>query len=610
MDDLCDGLGRPSYFEILWRPVSGVHSKRLDRTMKVKRLMRYSVRTLLVATTLVAAVVFFLLLPTIRANRFARLVCDDQVDRAEEMLRPQLVDSDPYLSMLRRNTDGNGSWARVSPVDVKQLVRGERKVIVGPEWGGGTIGIHRFPSIGFQGTQLAECFLNCDLEALELDGQVVRMNVRAKTILLALVFVMTGAMWSLRHSTPWGGDDQIVPPRPFEPWLSEPSLAFARPLPSDVDTAKPVVIADHRGQVAAIAQEVSRARPFLHWYSPNHGRSWPEPRRIRAIPDDHRLNDPAMVSDRRGRAYFISISDSDPNVSPYHVDNVLRRSLDGGQIWEAPITLPVAGDRPVLAVSPNGQRLVVATYIHEPVIVVSNDRGLTWKRLSASPLAGTPAVAFSVVIDDAGRIAGTWIAEGDGSRSIVATSTDDGATWQEIELVSNLQSGLSHSFAGGRLPVLAMDGEGGLHAAFVNSGGVAVLVRHSRDWQHWGQPLQLSDDSANEARLPAIASWDHMVHVTWMERRNGLWHVYYRGSKNHGRTFSDAIRLSVPSPRSTLITEDGFRLTGEDDQTSITDDGMGNAHAVWSVRRDGDDVVGTVWHAVVSWNDDLPEFTN
>ena len=135
-------------------------------------------------------------------------------------------------------------------------------------------------------------------------------------------------------------------------------------------------------------------------------------------------------------------------------------------------------------------------------------------------------------------------------------------------------------------------------------------MRHSHDWKHWDQPLQLSDDSADEARLPAIASWDQMVHATWMERRNELWHVYYRGSKNCGRTFSDAIRLSVSSPRSTLITKDGFRLTGEDDQTSITDDGMGNAHAVWSVRREGDDFIGTVWHAVVSWTDGMPGFPN
>ncbi len=74
-----------------------------------------------------------------------------------------------------------------------------------------------------------------------------------------------------------------------------------------------------------------------------------------------------------------------------------------------------------------------------------------------------------------------------------------------------------------------------------------------------------------------------MVHLIWMERQNGCWQTYYRGSKDHGRSWSEPLRVSTPHAGIELVKDAGFDRVSDDDRSSITDDGTGTAHAVWSV---------------------------
>jgi hypothetical protein len=131
--------------------------------------------------------------------------------------------------------------------------------------------------------------------------------------------------------------------------------------------------------------------------------------------------------------------------------------------------------------------------------------------------------------------------------------------------------------------------------------GRGLFVRTSKDWVAWESPIQLSSDQAAEVQLPAIAAWGPMVHVTWMERHDTSWQMYYRGSKDHGRSWSGRVLVSVPNAGSTLIDSKGFEITSNDDQTSVADDGLGNAHIVWCVRARDGNTTGTAWHAIVRW---------
>lgn len=300
----------------------------------------------------------------------------------------------------------------------------------------------------------------------------------------------------------------------------------------------------------------------------------------------------------------------------------LARSRDAGKTWQLSINIgPAACDRPVLGVSPSGRYVVVAASMSETTdaysgkpfdsrdprleekiaaanrfysgIFVSSDYGANWQQYEG-PMDGKNAIPFAVVIDDSGSIASSWVVEGDGSSSVVCISTDEGQTWSQTTLVDSLQPDRSHPFNGERFPVLTVDGNSGLHVAYVTAQAESLVVRSSDDWKSWQEPIKLSGDEAEEVRMAAIDAYGALVHVTWMERSGEVWHAYYCGSHDHGRTWANPVCLSggmgrLPTPAN------GFQLFGDDDQSSVRDDGQGRVHAVWAIRG------GQIMHAVLDW---------
>lgn len=428
----------------------------------------------------------------------------------------------------------------------------------------------------------------------------------------------------------WGAEDQTMPP-PF-PTMREvvrPILARSGPLPPTDRTqqAKPVVVADHHNRVVVIAQDLTLIESRLvQWRSHDRGETWERFAPLEKRPKESEF-DPWLATDRRGRYYYVHTSvGTEVGTDPPPL--VFRRSLDAGQTWSAPIEVTKYADRPVLGISPDGTQLVIAASMGEKTaayptkpldasdpqyaakaaaawrifsgIFVSRDRGRTWRRWPG-PLGDTHAVPFSVVIDDEGRIASSWVARGGGSRSVVCSTADRGKTWTETVLVANLQPDRDHPFNGQRFPVLAVDGHKNLHVAFVGEKAKGLFVRTGRNWDDWLDPIPLSGKDAEEVRMAAIAAWGPMVHVTWMERRGTRWQAYYRGSKDHGLTWSETLLMSKPHASSILVDDDGFDIPGDDDQSSVTDDGRATVHAVWAVKRQAAKSAGTVWHAVIRW---------
>ena len=92
--------------------------------MRILRL-RFSLKMMLVAVALVALGSYWLMLPTIRARRFAQLIDSGDIVAAEAMLPESMNEASPH-----RRTVHHANGASLRDMTLKQLIIGERRVIV------------------------------------------------------------------------------------------------------------------------------------------------------------------------------------------------------------------------------------------------------------------------------------------------------------------------------------------------------------------------------------------------------------------------------------------------------------------------------------------------
>ena len=445
-----------------------------------------------------------------------------------------------------------------------------------------------------------------------------------KRIAVALIGVMAVAVaFALRAKPePWARPLKQPPPYPRPSPETYPIVVKSEQLPqlANYSSPKPVVAADSEGNVVVVAHGVQdRPRDLVVWRSVDRGETWGLADKMTSdTTKGEFLCDPWLATDGQGQYYIVygHAPEGRPGI---------RRSRDSGKTWSDPLLIPwTSCDRPVIAISPNGKRLIVASAMSEkkstssvrPLngddpdlqakirasvryysgIFVSEDHGESWKKRSGPFGDDEHAIPFSIAIDDNDRVAASWIVEGKGSKSAVSISEDQGQTWAATTLVESLRPDRPHPFNGERFPVLADDMAGSLHVAFVSSRSAGLMVRRSKDWKAWETPLQLSSADAEEVRMAAIDTCGPMVHVTWMERVGNIWHAYYRGSRDFGETWSVSCRLSTAIKRSDSSIANGFGIYGDDDQSSVSDDGLGRIHVVWSVQGGG------FIHAVIEWS--------
>jgi hypothetical protein len=457
-----------------------------------------------------------------------------------------------------------------------------------------------------------------------------RLSITMSLIGAVLLCATIAIYWHSADDDPVA-DGTLLPEPPVVSENAAPVCDSSAPLPAATGTheAKPVVAADREHRIVVAQDLLADEFRLVQWNSDDSQR-WSAPRTLENPPTASRfVGDPWVETDRRGRFYL---------VDTFLSGVVFWRSTDFGRTWKMPLTIAPRADRPVMGASPDGKHLVIAASLGErggavtatPLdandpqlaaklaasirfstgIFWSQDQGRNWRRLPG-PLKGWHAIPFSVIIDDVGRIACSWIAaqgEQRNSRSVACSTIDHGQSWTETELVPDLQPDRNHSFNGERFAVLALGSTGMLHVAYVESLAKGLAVRQSDDWNRWTNSKRLSDEAvpegpAKEVRMPAIAALGPMVHVSWIERRNGRWQMYYRGSRDRGQSWSKRLRLSVPNASSALIDEQGFRLTSDDDQSCVTDDGAGTVHVVWAVKGAGPSVPGRIWHARIKWQE-------
>jgi hypothetical protein len=182
---------------------------------------------------------------------------------------------------------------------------------------------------------------------------------------------------------------------------------------------------------------------------------------------------------------------------------------------------------------------------------------------------------------------------------IIRRSKDFAASWSQPLRIP--WKTCDRPVLGKRFPVIVLDGAGGLHVAYVIAGAKKLLIQSSADWKTWKYGAMLSNDTIDEVRMAAIDACGPMVHVTWMERIGNIWQAYYRGSRNSGATWSPPLCLSNAIELSDASIANGFLIYGDDDQSSVRDDGLGRVHAVWSDRG------GRIAHAIVDWSSKIDD---
>jgi hypothetical protein len=402
--------------------------------------------------------------------------------------------------------------------------------------------------------------------------------------------------------------------------VQAPVVEKAQRLPGKYSAREPTLAVNALGHVLIAAIEDGDDTSWFHyrykimlWRSEGGGRTWAHPSYLHNSKEFGKSQmDPWLQSDgpRKFSIVYIAGSSSRPDLRKA----VFQRSEDGGKTWAEPRGFHRNVDKTVMAVSPSGKEFVVVFTTLDPdagwgvQLNRSRDQGKTWQEVPAiftgwrsMPWSG---ISFGLVVSDAGAIAIGWRAtkpKPDRLVHVLTTITNGGKDWKEAELstwrvdLSTKEGGEDFAANGTAGPALALDGAGRAHALSVRledgKGKRDLLLRSTGDFQTWSEPFVLAQGKDLQyLGHPAITATGSRIHVTWIEGKDKKYHVWYRGSPDGGKTWSNRLLLSSPDHPSR-------RPTG--DYMGLAEDGKGTVHAAWGEWRRGSR--GEIWYNCVRW---------
>jgi hypothetical protein len=287
---------------------------------------------------------------------------------------------------------------------------------------------------------------------------------------------------------------------------------------------------------------------------------------------------------------------------------VFTKSTDHGATWTDPVHVygNVAWtDKPEVTMSPSGKDVYVSwngpqggdLYVGQ-----SHDYGKTWtqEKLSSSKryyyaydarVLPDGTVVFSessLVYSGSTRVEGeVWF------HAVI--SRDLGRTWENVVVAkvpvgeACVAAGCSPDFYTGQSSVVP-DAPG--HLVFAYEGPTAaggpqrVYVSTSSDGgRTWsaGTPLSVSGENATQPRLGSSGGGD--VRIWFMQTADGdnpdAWNVWYRSSRNGGRTWSAPVRIDdAPAGAAGYVYADGFgEIYGDYGEIAVTS--TGKTIATW-----------------------------
>ncbi|MDP4231163.1 MAG: choice-of-anchor D domain-containing protein [Bacteroidota bacterium] len=223
-----------------------------------------------------------------------------------------------------------------------------------------------------------------------------------------------------------------------------------------------------------------------------------------------------------GATVFVGLNDSHPGNSEVY----MRRSTDNGTTWDAPIQISNASGRSEdQSIAAGGGFAHLAwndnrTGIMQSWYRRSTDNGVTWG--AETQFTHTTGFAYFPIVHTSGiHVDFAWGDRGTGSIFDIffSTSSDYGATW-------SAQQQLTHGSASSAYPTIARDGNN-VHLAWGTFGG-DMYYEHSGDGGISWDPLVSLAAAANKPTPPFIVVSGPMLHVIWIDRRDGHPEVYYK----------------------------------------------------------------------------------
>lgn len=277
-------------------------------------------------------------------------------------------------------------------------------------------------------------------------------------------------------------------------------------------------------------------------------------------------NDPEIEVDNSGTIHAVWLDAYNPGVS-------YVKSTNRGATWSARKsfigkgTKPTWSDKPILAISRNGQYVYIAFNASDSYVVVSSNGGNTF----SAPVKTNSDARYwfhngGAVSPSDGRVAWFGAAdfsttyEGDAGINVIKT-TNGGTSWTTTRVDTSRQMpdctaiGCYLGFYGSS-NAIAVDSAGVLMIAYhvndVASAPEMMYTRRSTDGgTTWSarQPISTAGASANHA-FPAIAAHPTSAgtfSVAWQDDRiggNRAWNTWSRSTTNAGSTWSAEARLS------------------------------------------------------------------
>jgi hypothetical protein len=306
--------------------------------------------------------------------------------------------------------------------------------------------------------------------------------------------------------------------------------------------------------------------------SSDGGVTWGPDRFICACKNVKAQNDPQLAVSTNGTVYAAWLNDYNPGV-------VFSKSVDHGATWSTPLGVRGKGlsfsDKPILAISPNGQDVYIAWNASDSYMSVSHNGGTSFNARVKTNTDSLYWFAEGGVVAPNGNIYFSESAENQSAtgqvKLAVIRSTNGGTSWtttfvdtSEQQPPCNVPS-CSPDFFGSQAGI-GVDTAGKLMVAYtLNTVAAApkdLYVKTSTDGgTTWSARTEIGQNTG-DAGFPVIEAGAaaNDFRVAWQDNRNGAtaYNTWYRRTTDGGATWSTQVRLSDATAGAPYKTAAGY----------------------------------------------------